>query len=370
MVRQKLLVVMILLSHLTLSSQQSPWYQSTLRNPYSDDLSFCIVDLKFDGEKIKICEFGQSFVSTFKGYDKIYGQGQMWRNFWHLMESLKYPLWILNSNFLKKEFAPDVYEKLGGHLARIISELQPTSSKFILAINDIQHGKIDLHAIKERYPECIILDAATKKFISNKYETGLLFENQNLASYKPCFTILPKNYTPTLAHDIVQKIKSPLLVIKPINASLGRGVVIIEPQKLDAILRIVLKQSSVSTDQEDAQNLSYWVTDHEKFFIVEEFTQSKIIYVDNKPYDPTMRVAFVLFNNNGIIQINFLDAYWKLPSQALNENSSITQQHKSHIESGKQSSAPVDTHDFEIVKEQLSLLLPSLYLKILAHYAG
>ena len=356
---------MILLAHLTLSPQQPTWYQSTFSNPYPDDISFCIADLKFDGEKIKICELGQSFTSTFKGYDKIYGRGQMWTKFWHLMGSLNYPLWFFSSNYLKKEFAPDAFEKTGGHTARILNELKPASPKFIL----IARGKSDdLRIIKQRYPDCIVVDAATKKFVSNKYETGRLFEDQNLAPYKPQFTLVPKNYTPTLAYDITKKIASPFLVIKPTNASLGRGIVIIEPQQLDAILRIVLKQKS--SYKQDTQSLSYWESDHEKFFIVEEFVPSKTIYVDNKPYDPTMRVAFVLFNHNGVMQINFLDAYWKLPAQALNERGSITQRHKSHIESGKQCSAPVDTHDFEIVKEQLSLLLPQIYLKILSQYGN
>jgi hypothetical protein len=358
-------VVVLLLLHRTLSSQSFPWYQNALRNAYPNDLSFCIADLKFDGEKIKICELGQAFGSTFKGYNKIYGQGQMWAKFWQLMSSLNYPLWLFGSSYLKKEFAPAIFEKVGGHTARTLNELKPSSPKFILIVREKNDA---FRTIKQHYPECIILDAATKKFVSNKYETGRLFEDQNIASYKPQFTLVPKNYAPQLAYEIIQKISSPLLVVKPINASLGRGIVIVEPEKLDAILRIVLKQKPTSTYQQDTQSLSYWTSDREKFFIVEEFVASKIIYTDNKPYDPTMRVAFVLFNNEGSLQINFLDAYWKLPSQALNENGSITQLHKSHIESDKQCSTPVDAHDFEVVKEQLSLLLSSLYLKMLAQY--
>lgn len=355
---------MILLSHLTLSPQQSTWYQETLRNSYADDLSFCIVDLKFDGKRIKICEFGQGFTSTFKGYDKIHGRGQMWAKFWHLMGSLNYPLWLFSSDYLKKEFAPDVFEKVGGRTARILNELKPASSKFILIVR----GKSDVfRTIRQRYPECIVLDAATKKFVSSKYETGRLFENPNLAPYKPQFILAHKNYTPTLAYEITEKITSPLLVVKPTNASLGRGIVVIEPQQLDALLHIILKQKPSIYEHGD-HNLSYWAGDREKFFIVEEFVSSKTIYVDSKPYDPTMRVAFVIFNKSGSLNINFLDAYWKLPSQSLNENGSLTQQHKSHVESDKQCSFPVDKDDFEVVKEQLNLLLPSLYLKMLAQY--
>lgn len=367
-IRRRIYFLLITLLTITHSLPNTiTWYQSTVHNSYPDGLSFCIVDLKFDGQKIKICEFGQGFDSGFKGYDALYGKGQLWAKFWAALASLKKPLWLLGSQ-LKRDLAPDSYKKAGGYVAHAINEIKSFSSPFILMVCGTHKKNFSAFEFKKNHPECIILDEVTKKFVSNKYETCLLFDDHELATYRPRFMLIPKEYTPTLTYDIAQQLNSQYIVIKPINASLGRGIVAIEPPQLDCALLILCKKQNSSLAPHDEDSYAYWASDREKFFIAEEFVPSKTILVDSKPYDPTMRVAFVLFNNAGTPCVSFLDAYWKLPTKSLNEQGTFTELHKSHVVSKTKCSAPVDPSDFESVKAQLCLLLPQIYLKMLATY--
>jgi hypothetical protein len=362
------IVISLTIATLHASQSTTPWYQSNLHNPYPDELSFCIVDLKFDGEKIKICEFGQGLGSTFKGYDALYGQGQIWTKFWHLLASLHQSPRFFSTNVLKKEFAPEIFSKIGGRHIQSINEIKPSSSKCIFIVSNTKKEMFSCDEVKQHSPHCLILDEVTKKFVASKYETGLLFDNPDFENYKPHFKIFPKEYSPLLAQQILEALKSTYIVLKPINASLGRGILMVEPHQLEQALRIILKKEDYPKTQKDASSFSYWAKDRENFFIAEEFVCSKKIIIDQKPYDPTMRVVFVLFNSAGIPCINFLDSYWKLPAKALTEDGTFTEQHKSHVETKRKCSACVDSNDFEIVKAQLCLLLPQIYLKMLAKY--
>ncbi|MFA6263248.1 MAG: hypothetical protein WCW33_02030 [Candidatus Babeliales bacterium] len=366
MQRRQLFFVLSIFCTIHASQLTTPWYYSNIHNNYPDELSFCIVDLKFDGEKIKICEFGQGLGSTFRGYDALYGQGQMWSKFWNVLKQVQKTPWFLNTRGIRKEFAPEVFKEIGGRNVRSLEGIKPSSSAFVLIAGNAKKNRFSCAEFKQRYPQCLILDEVTKKFVTNKYETGLLFNDHELEGYKPRYRIFPKEYSFTVALEILHILNSNHIVLKPVNASLGSGIVMVEPQELDHALRIICRKEDGAKDQGDQTSFAYWAQDHEKFFIVEEFVASKKIFVDHKPYDPTMRVAFVLCNNAGTPSINFLDAYWKLPAKSLDDCGSFTELHKSHVEIGKKCSASVDAGDFEAVKAQLCLLLPQIYLKMLA----
>jgi hypothetical protein len=368
MQRRQLFFTLAIFCTMNVSQPTTPWYHSNTRNNYPDELSFCIVDLKFDSEKIKICEFGRGLGSTFRGYDVLYGHGQMWSKFWNVLKQLQKTPWLVSTQGLRKEFAPEVFKEIGGRNVRAIEGINPSSPAFVLMAGNAKKKSFSCAEFKQRYPQCLILDEVTKRFVTNKYETGLLFDDHELDSYKPRYKIFPKEYSSILALEILQKLNSNRIVLKPVNASLGSGIVMVEPSELDHVLRVILKEEDYAKGQNDATNFAYWAKDHEKFFIAEEFVASKKIFIDHKPYDPTMRVAFVLFNNAGIPCINFLDAYWKLPTKSLDAYGTFTELHKSHVEAERKCSACVDTDDFEVVKTQLCLLLPQIYLKMLAKY--
>ena len=43
-----------------------------------NDITFGIVDLKFDGKQVKICEMGERLYSGFEGHRRIYGKDIIW----------------------------------------------------------------------------------------------------------------------------------------------------------------------------------------------------------------------------------------------------------------------------------------------------
>ena len=111
---------------------------------------------------------------------------------------------------------------------------------------------------------------------------------------------------------------------------------------------------------------SFWTLLRQEILALSEEDRSqKPIIIDEKIYDPTMRIVFVLYNNHGVAQVNFLGAYWKLPANSLDEQASLTERHKSKIYSGRTSSARVDAQDFENVKKILEPVLCTAYLKML-----
>jgi len=63
-----------------------------------DDISFCIVDLKYKKPHLKICEFGQGVFSGFMGHSKLFGQGEIWKNLWPFLSSFKVPVFFINGS--------------------------------------------------------------------------------------------------------------------------------------------------------------------------------------------------------------------------------------------------------------------------------
>jgi hypothetical protein len=99
--------------------------------------------------------------------------------------------------------------------------------------------------------------------------------------------------------------------------------------------------------------------------LVEEFVPSKTITVGGVPYDPTMRVIFVLCFNNNVPRIDVLGAYWKTPPLALNETGNFTEKHKSHAAEQKYTSLPVDAADYQKVVEIMQQFMPKVYAKMI-----
>ncbi|MCA9508924.1 MAG: hypothetical protein KC505_10935, partial [Myxococcales bacterium] len=59
------------------------------------DVSFCMADVKFDGENLKILEFGDCAESMFTGYNTLYGKGAVWAEFWRYLKKFRVPIWYV-----------------------------------------------------------------------------------------------------------------------------------------------------------------------------------------------------------------------------------------------------------------------------------
>ncbi len=355
---------------------------------YQADISFCIADLKFDGQNIKICEFGQGSRSSFKGYNALYGKGKAWTALWEYLAKFQKPFWIVtpgNYAIAKKNinFNLNDLEKFGGQLITSLGALdnpqylkkyvKGSSSSIntcaissydgIVITNQASFSKSFLTQFNLRHPNILIADQATAVFVNSKYETNELFKHPELQKYRPKSIICRCIYDKKLARNIAKKLNCDKYVIKPLNASCGNGIIIVERIKLDRELKKILVDKSTLDPDDPAYQ--YWISTKNKNFLVEEFISSKIILMDNKHYDATMRVIFVLSHDMNNINIDFLGAYWKLPSMPLEEYGGLTKMHKSNINKDRKSSAMVTPQDFELVKKEMTKAMCKAYALML-----
>ena len=384
-------------------------------NPYAADVGVCIVDLKFDGDAIKICELGQATVSQFNGYDALYGPGAMFSKVWRELRRLN----------------PNLAVIFGQHMANLSSmyALPELCGKDNIGVISCEELCKKNNTIKKRTDErCrrniafydgilvtfytrmlkdilrpqqkgfqipyLVLDKATTYWVNHKEHTNKLFDELGLWAFRPGCVVCDKKITDEQLSLVVSQMPSDFYVIKPLNASKGLGVIIVSREELVQTIKMlfcdespdyakattgwldrVLQQDEKNGVHKNQQNLGqtdkkeneydYWQRDKNKKFLLEQFCPSKVIEIDGHPYDPTMRVVFILSNDGGKAIVTFLDAYWKLPAKSLDQKGSMTQQHKSHINKQRLSSAKVDADDYRKVIALLEPVLLRIYEKML-----
>jgi hypothetical protein len=366
-----------------LHTQDYGLYESELKNDYPDEISFCIVDLKFDGSTIKICEFGEGVESKFKGYDTLFGKGCLWAYLWDFLDKFNKPIWFIDQGLSKRDHREYALHILTQHNAHPLENFQKlealqdfkisqkhqsmnpglsNKTGFIVARNSVMANAAATQ-FKKKYPTCIILGEVSNHFVRNKDTTCNLFKGTEIESFVPKFNIYECKYTPALSKKIIADLGGQTFVIKPINASLGHGIIIVEKEDLDKTLHLIFNNKKDLKPYKNDMSYYYWFKTHGAKFLVEEYAPSKIITVENKSYDPTMRVVFCLLNNAGTIYVKFFDAYWKLPSKSLEDVGSLTEKHKSHV-TRSHSSAKVSDEDFELVKKHLCYVLPRAYINM------
>lgn len=360
------------------------------KNLFNAELSLGIVDLKFDGEKIKICELGEGTLSTFKGFDCLYGKGEIWRRFWHYLSFIGMPCWVValhdRSVSTNVKNAYEYFVKIDGRFAESLSAL--IEHRFFKGLQNEpycyeRHSLTDYKALiirkstnlqnkifcdfKKKYSNVLFLNEATGRFMGNKFYTNQLFQDEQLRDYRPGCKVCSKKYYLGLADEIIQSLNTHLFVIKPIHAARGFGVIMVDKEHLDATLKLILTERGTLEKLKNDIAYSYWLNDKSPLFLVEEYVPSKFLTVNGVTYDPTMRVVFVLSCDNGIIRLNTLGSYWKLPLKGINEQGTLTELHKSNINPNRECSASVSQADYEKVKIYLQDVLPKIYIKMLQY---
>lgn len=380
-----MIIRIIILLFFYVSTYFSCYTQYNYQDNYPADISFCIADLKFDGQNIKICEFGQGSRSRFKGYDALYGKGKVWTIFWEYLEKFQKPFYIVtpdNYALTKKNIGFNLKElqKFGGQLISSLEALRYNQDlikadnlhKNYCAISSYDQIVVTNHAsfnssffteFNLNHPNILITDQATAFFVNSKYETTELFKHPELQKYRPKNIICKCIYDKNLAKNIAKKLDCKKYVIKPLNASRGNGIIIVDRLHLNQELKKILVDKQTLNPKDPSYK--YWTTTKDKNFLVEEFVSSKDIIVDNKRYDATMRVIFVLSHDMGNINIDFLGAYWKLPSKSLEEYGGLTKMHKSNINKDRKSSAVVALQDFDTVKKEMTQAMGKAYALML-----
>jgi hypothetical protein len=184
--------------------------------------------------------------------------------------------------------------------------------------------------LQKEYPGILFIDLPTHDYWQDKYKMSCLFKQNPQISYiKPEWDLYSKEYSPTLAEQIMADIPSEAYVIKPRGAFLGHGVIIVSADDLDATLKYILTDKSGRETNED-QSYSHWATDTFSSFIIEKYYPSDLLQVDEKWYEPSMRVSFILTYDNHKISIEFVGANWMLPYKAIDEEASLNERKKAY----------------------------------------
>lgn len=187
------------------------------------------------------------------------------------------------------------------------------------------------YEFKEKYPNVVVLDEATLGHCGDKLKSSILFTFPELVRFKPVWNLYSKDYTPELANQIMEDMHSELVVIKPRRAAKGNGVIVCSSENLDETLEYILTGEESLLDDPDA-SYRYWAYDRSQSFIVESYvpsTPTPIAHLENRCFDPTMRVVYVLVHSDNQINLHRLGSYWKLPEMSLDQEGSLNDLHKS-----------------------------------------
>lgn len=347
------------------------------------DISAIIADIKYNQGTLKILELGGVPSSNFTGHEKLYGEGKIWENLWIHLASHGLPIWYvgeeLNSIQKQKQIAYETFYALGGKCFSSILQLKSdpifkehmnknlkgngddlSDYHGIIVFRRYKNKQNEIDSLKKECPHFIYLNDAVAKHVNNKHKTSLVFNEAHLNDYRPQWEVYTKKFNHELSDKIAKNFTPNLLVIKPLNCANGWGVIITNKRSLNATLNLILNYQEVCATISD-KSYSQWAQDKNSTFLIEEFVESEPLKVDDKTFDPTLRMIFALTHNKGISNIEFLGSYWKLPALSLEEKGSLTQKHKSKIIPNKQSSEKVSTDHELSVQSTLRSIMPRLY---------
>jgi hypothetical protein len=356
------------------------------------DITFSIADLKFNPAtgSLKLLECGDGARSKYMGYDRLFGVGAMWTHFWNYLQQFGLPTWCVRmpgDPLSRNTMAPQLFFGMGGKNSSGVADL----GRRILSTLFEQHQNVTLQdclnyqglvlvrwgraeqtmaRFKSIFPNVRFIGDPINNLIRNKYYTNQLFIDTGMEAFRPKCKICPQVYSPELAGQIINELQSNIIVIKPPNASRGRGVIFVHQEDLDAVLRLILLNPDQIEDRDPDSSYGYWTTDESMgntIFLAEEYAESKHILVDGKIFDPTLRLVFALHKDQTGSHVTFFGGYWKLPAKALTDEGSLTEKHKSDISASYVSSALVTPEDLQVSSEMLRPVLATLYEYMLTH---
>ncbi|MBY0353912.1 hypothetical protein K2W90_06125 [Candidatus Babeliales bacterium] len=382
-----------------------------VRNGLKADISFLGIDMKYRDGVLKVCEFVEGKnASALTSEAMVNGvatklTAPYWIFFWHYLSQFDLPVWYIGKNpaknvicdhsvTLSEKLYWDDFLRMGGRYASSIPNLKKdvVFLECLLTQEQLRDIKVDqfsgyqglviygyrddrfsennlaIAAFKKQYPQFLVLDAATTPFATSKKRARELFEGKVLEQFRPRWGLHKKKYTKELVSDILKSLKSEYVVIKPLNSGRSNGVIITHREELDATLKNIFssKRYAFNHRPKESSTYEYWKGDTNKFFIAEEFCQSKTIEVYDQPYDPTMRMFCIMRYDNGKIYTTILPGFWKVPPKSLTEEGTFTEKHKTvPTRNNKLRGIQIDPTDVKGARTLLKKMLPQAYLKML-----
>lgn len=348
------------------------------------DLTFLIADLKYNEKLggIKICEIQSLSLSKLYGFDFVNGQeGLAAELVSHVMFKHCRGGWFVDRNIcdprIKTKLKMHGFESLPGINSIFSSNsFQQAASRKVYdpsklsdyagAFYALPFSIGSLDQFRNNFPGIIVIDAAFFPYmglVGNKQAVAELLNHEKLKSLRPNWKIYPKKFSDRLIEDINRDFPEEIVVIKPLYATKGNGVIIVSKNDLKGTLKFILKNQKA---QHPDPSYSYWSKDKAETFLVEEFIASDPIAVDHlfgQSFDGTMRVAFALTFNEGKYDFHFIECHWKLPQNSIDSQGSLNQKHKSYAEAPF--FAAVDPLIQEKVEKELREGMLTMYKMIL-----
>lgn len=304
------------------------------------DISYMVADLKYSEEHgIKICEVQHGALSAMNGDIFINGgNGIIASMIANYFDQYTLQKWVTGSVYspLRNSLIASGFESersiktlCQNSTFLEIASLNPENpfsidsyEGIVFATTDIYK---DLEKYKEAYPGVLFIDAITIPYWVDKYKMNRLFSaTDELNEYKADFELCPKKYDPHLAKKILGKIPSELYVIKPRREFLANGVIVVAKEELDNTLKLILEPLP-NLKKHPEKNYSYWLRNKDDSFLIEKYYMSDSLQIEKYHYDATMRIAFILEYNNGMISYHFLGGFWKLPGKAMEEDGTLNE---------------------------------------------
>lgn len=348
------------------------------------DICFMIADLKYNSRQgVKICEVQQACLSLFNG-DTFRNEEEesIHKELLRTLSLYNQNGWVVANSIADKNVVSTLADsscwQSPSNLISLVSDpsfmhqaKQPVKDIYdllsyqgFLYINWSQLSVIP--DFEKRFPGMVILDKSSFPFWIDKYlMTKLFAEDELLSTFKPKWGNYKKIYTEDLASKIAEDLQCDTFVIKPRGEFLGNGVIITQREDLDEVLfYIINKRGTLAKSQDPAYTA--WKKDPFDSFIVEEFVTSDLLaipHLENKIYQPTMRVAFLLVYNNHDHDVHFLGGYWKTPALSIDEEGDFMQKNKDICKAPYY--CAVEPETMESVQNELRIALPLLHSKML-----
>jgi hypothetical protein len=352
---------------------------------YPVDICYMVADLKYNArDGVKICEIQQATLSLFNGdtYRNLAAEQSIHNELARTLQTYNKTGWVVEQGIADKKLVDALDAAPTWHRPKdLIALFSDQDFK-----DASKHSPTDLHDIstysgllytswaqlsviydfEERLPGVVAIDKSSFTVWIDKYRMTRLFaEDARLATIKPKWGNYKKTYKKNLAATIADELGGETFVIKPRGNFLGKGVILVQRKDLDAVVRyIITKKGPLSKRKESAYTA--WQYDKFDSFLVEQFITSdpiRLPHMENKRYQPTMRVAFVLAYNKGKHDVHFLGSYWKTPEVSIDDEGDFMEKNKDICEPPYY--LAVDDKTMHKVQAKLRATLPILHAKLL-----
>ncbi len=358
-------------------------------------LSFFSADAKFDGERLKFCELGNGLygviypVYGLLDEEKAILYPPYWEFLWLYTSQFNIPVWCITC--YKTNMAYKTLQRLDGKIFNNIESFEkyletnypkeklitekPKSIEShlgILAYNGPRIENSKLEEFKARHPGILFINDSPALYQRRKDQIHKIFDDEFLSQFRPRWGVYPAKYSTKLVAQIKHEIKSKFYIIKPLVGRQSRGITLVDEKDLDSTLKTILKKPIKNYRNNKKKGSSFDWKDYEyDKFIVEEFVESKHMLKNGQPHDPTLRLGFIISQNNGEISVNVINAFWKFPLKSLTDNCELTEKHVTRSLIGiKEPALNTDAKDLKKIREILNTMLPKLYEKYLISGEG